>query len=338
MHSTQSDPFVRAKAFVAEAFVWDNHTCLPLRPHDTKFLPQLWRHKEAGFDAVNVNIGCLGQGIEEHVRMLAHFSAWFAAHGDRFVLLRDPHDLERARSSGRLAVAFDIEGADAIEDQPSMIRLYRDLGVQWMSVAYNTNNRVGGGCQDEDTGLTPFGRQVIREMESVQLTVCLSHTGHRTAREVLEMAARPVIFSHSNCAALWQHPRNIPDDLIRGCAKTGGLVGINGIGIFLGENDNSSERYARHVDHVVQLVGPEHVAISLDYVFDSAELDEYLETMRHTFPAGLGYDRGIRMVAPEQLAEIVAILQGWGYSDEALHAILGGNLRRVRFGASKTTH
>ena len=309
--------------------VWDHHACLPLRPNDPAFLPQLARHKAAGFDAITVNIGFGEQGPEEHLRMIAALRHWLMARPEEYLLLLEADDVERARSTGRLAVGFDIEGANAVGDQLSLIQLYYDLGVRWMLMAYNTSNRAGGGCQDEDGGLTNFGRAMVAEMERVGMLLCLSHTGHRTVREVIAMATQPLIFSHSNCAALHPHPRNIPDELIRACAATGGVVGINGVGIFLGKNDISSETYARHVDHVVQLVGPAHVSIALDYVFDMRELEEHLEKMKGTFPPGLGYEMGARFVPPEQLEEIVVTLQGWGYSDTDLTALLGGNLLRL---------
>ena len=309
--------------------VWDHHACLPLRPNDPTFLPQLARHKAAGFDAITVNIGFGEQGPEEHLRMIAALRHWLVARPEEYLLLLEADDVERARSTGRLAVGFDIEGANAVGDQLSLIQLYYDLGVRWMLMAYNTSNRAGGGCQDQDGGLTNFGRAMVAEMERVGMLLCLSHTGHRTVREVLAMATQPLIFSHSNCAALHPHPRNIPDELIRACAATGGVVGINGVGIFLGKNDISSETYARHVDHVVQLVGPAHVSIALDYVFDMRELEEHLEKMKGTFPPGLGYEMGARFVPPEQLEEIVVTLQGWGYSDADLTALLGGNLLRL---------
>jgi membrane dipeptidase len=276
-----------------------------------------------------VNIGFGEQGPEEHLRMIAALRHWLVARPEEYLLLMEADDVERARSTGRLAVGFDIEGANAVGDQLSLIQLYYDLGVRWMLMAYNTSNRAGGGCQDEDGGLTNFGRAMVAEMERVGMLLCLSHTGHRTVREVIAMATQPLIFSHSNCAALHPHPRNIPDELIRACAATGGVVGINGVGIFLGKNDISSETYARHVDHVVQLVGPAHVSIALDYVFDMRELEEHLEKMKGTFPPGLGYEMGARFVPPEQLEEIVVTLQGWGYSDADLTALLGGNLLRL---------
>ena len=318
-----------AARLIETSLVWDHHVCMPLRPADPGFLPQLQRHRAAGFDAVTLNIGFGEQGVEAHLRMLASLRAWLLARPDEYVLVRTAEDIERARASGRLAVSFDIEGANAVDDQLSLVPLYHQLGVRWMLLAYNRANRAGGGCQEPDGGLTDFGRALIAEMERVGMLVCLSHTGHRTAREALAVATRPVIFSHSNCAALHTHPRNIPDDLIRACAASGGVVGLNGVGIFLGANDTASETYARHVDHVVQLVGPAHAAIALDYVYDPAELDEYMRQMRHTFPPGLGYELGARFVPPEQIGEIVATLQSWGYRDEDLRALLGGNLMRL---------
>jgi membrane dipeptidase len=261
--------------------------------------------------------------------MLAALRHWLAARPDGYLLLTRPEDVAAARSTNRLAVGFDIEVTNAIGDQISLIQLYYDLGVRWMLMAYNLPNRVGGGCQATDEGLTPFGHRVLAEMERVGMQVCVSHTGHRTVRDVFDAATRPVIFSHSNCAALHPHPRNIPDDLIQACAASGGLVGINGVGIFLGKNDVSSEAYARHVDHVVQLVGPQHVSIALDYVFDTAELTAYVEAMKSTFPSGMGYELDAQFVQPEQLEEIVSVLQGWGYRDEDLRAVLGGNLIRL---------
>ena len=226
-------------------------------------------------------------------------------------------------------MGFDIEGANALGDQLSLIQLYYDLDVRWMLMADNQPNRVGGGCQGTDEGLTALGRAVVAEMERVGMQVCVSHTGHRTLREVFDIATRPVIFSHSNCAALHPHPRNIPDELIRACAATSGVVGINGVGVFLGHNDISSATYARHVDHVVQLVGPEHVSIALDYVFDTQELEEQVQQMKDTFPPGLGYAQSPRFAPPEQLEEIFSTLQGWGYGEGSLKALLGGNLLRL---------
>lgn len=319
---------LNAKALLNDSFVWDNHGCMPLRPDDEAFLPQLARYKAAGVNAVTLNVGYGEQGIEDHIRMLAHFREWLARHGDEYILAESTADIERARDAGKLAVLFDIEGMNAIADQPSMVQLYYDLGVRWMLVAYNRHNRVGGGCQEEgDPGLSDFGRHVLDEMARVGMLACCSHTGHRTAMEVMAYSANPVIFSHSNARAVHDHPRNLHDDVLKACAATGGVVGANGIGLFLGGPD-PVEALVRHIDYMVQLIGSEHVALGLDYVFDRRELDEALKDSKK-FPPQLGYTGGFELVAPEALEQIVDRLSRLGYAERDLGAILGGNLIRV---------
>lgn len=320
-----------AKSLVASSLVWDNHGCMPLRPLDEEFLPQLELYRSAGVDVVFLNIGFGEQSIEEHLRMIAHFRHWIAARPERYVLIRTVDDIRRARETCRLAIAFDIEGANGIGDQLSLISLYYDLGVRWMLMAYNRNNRAGGGCQDDDQGLTDFGRAMLDEMARVGMVACCSHTGDRTAREVLDYSRNPVIFSHSNPRAVFEHPRNIPDELILACARTGGVVCLNGIGIFLGKNDISTETYFRHIDHVVQLVGPDHAGIGLDYLFDLGEVNEYIEKMKGSFPPELGYgfEGGFKCVSPAQIEPLVELQLRAGYAEADIRKILGANLLRV---------
>lgn len=312
---------------MARSIVWDNHTCMPLRPHDDSFLPQLERLAGSGVNVVGINAGFGEQTIEQHVRMLAHLRHWIRRRPERYLLVEAADDVLRAKREGRLGVFFDIEGARAIDDQLSLIATYYDLGVRWMLIAYNRNNLVGGGCLDRDEGLTEFGRDVITEMERVGMVLCCSHTGERSALEAVAHSRNPVIFSHSNPAALWEHPRNVRDRVIEACAAKGGVIGINGVGQFLGQNDTRSATVARNVDYVARLVGTGHVAIGLDYVFDESELADYLKRMPDTFPAGAA--QPCDFAKPEQLVEVVSELVALGYGDEDLVKILGGNWLRV---------
>ena len=99
---------------------------MPLRPEDPSFLPQPARHRRPGFGVVTVNIGFGEQGPEAHLRMLTSLRHWVLAHPEEYLLLLRPQDVERAHASGRLAVGFDIEGANALGDQLSLIQLYYD--------------------------------------------------------------------------------------------------------------------------------------------------------------------------------------------------------------------
>lgn len=309
--------------------VWDNHACMPLRPQDVGFMGQLEWHHDAGTDVVMLNIGFGDDSIEAHMRMLATFRAWLAARPAQYRLIRSVSDIHAARAAGQLAVGFNIEGANAIGDQLSLIELYRDLGVCWMLLAYNRNNRAGGGCQDDDTGLTAFGRAMLEEMARVGMIGCCSHTGYRTAREAIDVSPVPLIFSHSNPRALHDHPRNIPDELIRACAARGGVIGINGIGLFLGDNDASPANVARHVMYVAELVGIEHVGIGLDFIHDRQDVDDVLVANPEKFPPHLGYGAGMRMMAPAELPALAAELGALGMTDVELGAVLGGNWLRL---------
>jgi membrane dipeptidase len=229
----------------------------------------------------------------------------------------------------KLAVFFDLEGGNAVEKHPGLVTLFYELGVRWMLLAYNRNNALGGGCQDEDSGLTQYGRRIIDEMQRVGMVLCCSHTGYRTALEAIEYSRSPVIFSHSNPRGMWDHQRNIPDDLIHACAGTGGVINLNGIGLFLGDNDNSTETLLKHIDYVAERVGPEHVGLGLDYVFDRDALNESVRSRPDLFPPDKGYRSGIAMIEPERFPLIAEGLLARGYSDTECRGILGENNLRV---------
>lgn len=316
-------------AFIGSSFVWDNHACMPLRPGDEEFLPQLERARAAGFSAVTLNIGFGEQTPEEHLRTIAWFRRWVKQNGDRYQLIAKVSDFEKARAGGRLGILFDIEGARGVGDELSLIELYYDLGVRWMLIAYNRTNLAGSGCYETmDNGLTPFGHDLISEMNRVGMTICCSHTGERTAREALAASEQPVIFSHSNCAAVHAHPRNISDAMILACAAQGGVVGIDGIGDFLAApGADLTDAIVEHIDHAVQLVGPTHVGLSLDYVYDQAELIEFLRTMNYGSRGKA--DGPPPMVAPEALPQIVRKLFDHGYGESDVRQIIGGSWLRI---------
>lgn len=316
-------------SIIRRSVIWDNHACMPLRPTDETFLPQLARHRAAGATVVILNVSCDCDAVLQPFKMLASFRGWLSAKPDEYVLGASVADIEHAKRDGKLAVFFDVEGGIPVQDEPETVeRLYR-LGVRWMLLAYNRNNKLGGGCQDDDTGLTTQGRRVLDEMKRVGMVLCCTHTGERTAREAMEYMEQPVIFSHSNPRAVHDHPRNITDAQIRACAATGGVVNLNGIGIFLGHNDNSTETYLRHVRYVADLVGTQHVGLGLDYVFDRKELDDYVTSSPHIFPPELGYGAGIRMVEPDRIPAIADALLDGGWSDADLAGFLGANNLRV---------
>jgi membrane dipeptidase len=118
-------------------------------------------------------------------------------------------------------------------------------------------------------------------------------------------------------------------ELIDACAQSGGVVCINGIGIFLGDNDIRVARFVDHVDYVVQHVGAAHFGVGLDYVFDQSGMDVALASAQNMWPEGFGYRAGIKFLAPEELRAVTEELPGRGYDEGSIRGILGGNLLRV---------
>jgi membrane dipeptidase len=318
----------RTQDVLGSSLLWDNHACMPLRPTDQSFLPQLARHRAAGASVVMLNVSCDCEP-QRPFEMIESIRSWLAPRSDEYIIGSGVADIERAQREGKLAVFFDVEGGIPVEDDPGIVARLYALGVRWMLLAYNRNNKLGGGCQDEDSGLTAQGRRVLDAMRDAGMVLCCTHTGERTVREAMAYMQRPVIFSHSNPRAMHEHPRNITDEMIRACAATGGVININGIGIFLGHNDNTTETYVRHVRYVADLVGAEHVGIGLDYVFDNQELDDYVTSNPTTFPPELGYAAGIRMVEPERIPAIVDALLASGWSDAEVKGFAGANNLRV---------
>lgn len=318
----------RARALLSSALVWDNHGCLPLRT-DAAFLPQLQRYRDAGVTVASINVGFGNISWPEHLAVLSAMRRWIAARPAEYQLISTVGDVRVCKLESRLGIVFDIEGMCPVQDNLSLVQTFYELGVRWMLVAYNRNNLAGGGCLDLDGGLTAVGRSLIDEMERVGMVLCLSHTGARTAAECLDYARNPPIFSHSNPYGHTPHPRNVSDELMRACARKGGVVGLSGFGPYLGTQVNVVEKLLKQLLYVIDLVGPEHVGLGLDYVFDRAELEEFVRSNPSLFPSDLGSGGRLGMVEPEAIGTIADHLARENLTDKAIRGILGENWLRI---------
>jgi len=314
----------QAQQIYDRAIVWDTHACFPLKPNSD--LTELERYQNSGVNFVSLNIGMDMDSFENVIQVLARFRNYITAHPEEYVLALTVKDIREAKEAGKLAIAFDLEGSDPLLGNLNMISFYYDLGVRQMLLAYNKDNGASGGCMEGNIGLTDFGKDVIREMNRVGMVVDVSHMGQRATLEAFETSTKPVIFSHSNPKALREHARNISDEQIKVCARTGGVVGINGIGDFLG--GTSSELIVQNIEYVMDLVGPEHVGIGLDYVVDKQELIDYITGHPDVFPVEK-FDDFLSFAEPEQIPEFTELLYRKGYSEQIISGILGGNFLRV---------
>src|SRR5262249_44209843 len=153
---------------------------------------------------------------------------------------------------------------------------------------------VGDGCHERtDCGLSRFGLELIAEMNRVGVLVDVTHAGHRTALEAIEASRAPVIMSHSSPRAVFDHPRNVPDDQIVAMANKGGVMGMQGLGMFLSKEgtDISPERVFAFLDYAVQLVGPRHVGFGLDYIQHVENAARLVANSGTAYVQGAGYHK-----------------------------------------------
>ncbi len=313
----------------AESLVWDAHAGIFPDPGVDLNLLNDWRNN--GVNYVSINIGFDVMNWQQTLKTLAAYRRWILDNSTRFTLIGTVKEIEAAKNTGKLAVSFDIEGMNALNNDINMISLYQALGVRQMLFAYNLSNEAAGGCHDNDSGLTAFGKQIVAEMNRVGLIVDCSHAAYQTTIDIMDTSDKPVVFSHSNPTRVWEHQRNIRDKQIKACAATGGVIGINGMGIFLGDNVVDNTTLLRHITYLADLVGPEHVGLGFDYSPGvDVDISEILKSRPDYWPAGQGYDTAnIKHAGPHQLADLSHQLRQQGFNDEEICGVFGENFKRV---------
>ncbi len=241
------------------------------------------------------------------------------------VLATSVDDIRAAKKDGKIAVLMGVEGGHAIENSLGALRMLHRLGCRYMTLTHTNTNEwadssgSGGPPPVRHHGLTPFGEEVVREMQRIGMLVDVSHVSDETFWAAIRIAKAPIIASHSSARALADQRRNLSDDMLRAIAKNGGVVMVNFWPQFL-SNEYAQARAGQrpkvplaaivdHIDHIVKIAGIDHVGLGSD--FDGVP----------TLPDDLG---GI-----EGLPKITLELVRRGYSDEDILKILGESFLRA---------
>jgi membrane dipeptidase len=313
------------------AIVWDAHS--GFMPEPSADLDNLDAWRDAGVSYLSINVGFDLLPWKNTLETLSAYRSWIENHGDSFTCANSVSDIQEAKRVGKMAVSFDIEGVNALDGRIDMLARYHQLGVRQILLAYNRNNLAGGGCHDIDSGLTPFGRAVITEMNRLGIMVDLSHCGPATCLQAMQHSGQPVVFSHSNARAMCNHERNVSDELIKACAAGGGVIGAVGLSLFLGEPHATVEALATHVEYLIRTAGPQHVGVGLDYAFPvpapGSGTADLVRANPQYWPTA-SYDvADASYVAPAKLRELTRILRARDHSDATVSAVLGDNFMRL---------
>lgn len=327
----KNDPERYVEQLAYNALIWDNS--LSWDPSKYGDIEHIKRFKKIGIDVIGLSVAFRNiEGIGIVIRTIAKLYDEIKKYPHMVVLCKSVQDILTARDEKKVAVFLTFQETIPFEENLTLVGFFYELGVRHASLAYNIRNSVGDGCAEPgDAGLSLFGKLVVREMNRVGMIVDGAHAGHRTTMEAMEISEAPFTFSHTNVYAIHPHFRNVRDDQIKACAKTGGVIGITGYGEYVGEIAPKPETFFKHVDYIAQMVGVEHVGIGLDYVrnyknfFDTAVIPR-----QNLWPLPPGGKRKYcKFLEPEKLLDVIELLVKHGYSERDIKCFLGENFVRM---------
>ncbi len=300
-------------------------------------------HK-SGLTGVRVTLGhVFGKGgdrpFEYTVREIASWDARIRKHHKDLMKIYTGQDILKAKESGKVGIIFGFQNSEMLGEDASRVQLFADLGVRVIQLTYNLGNRVGDGSMaPENRGLTEFGREVIKELNTNQVLVDLSHGGKKLTLDTLHATDVPLAITHTGCRALSDHPRNKTDKELRLLAEKGGVAGIYWMPYLHLGRQVYAEDVVRHIEHAVNVCGEDHVGIGTDGGVSKVEnIDRYkemhradVENRKKTGVAAPGETIDIvpftpDMSGPDQFRKLANLLDKRGYGTTRIEKILGTN-------------
>lgn len=240
-----------------------------------------------------------------HDRLLGEL----AKNSDRAVLCRTGEEIDAAVNGGKIAAILSIESADLLDCRIERIETVAAWGTRFMNLTWNDPNAISGtNCRERDRGLSAHGKDFVRELEANRIYADVSHLSDAGFWDLMKMARRPVVASHSNARALCDHSRNLTDDMFRAIRDSGGVVGLNFYRTFVGGSGDMDALIA-HMEHFLELGGEKTVCFGSD--------------MDGCNPLVAGID-GLQSVG-----NLYEQLRQRGYHESLLEDLFWNNLRRL---------
>ena len=320
--------FKEAKSLHNRILTLDSHCDTPMffdqqinfASRDPKILVDLHKMTEGHLDATIMVAYLEQQGLTDEDllaatakadRILNEIEAMVAKSSQFVNIAYTPTDLYRLKAERKKAIMLGIENGYAIGKDLQNVERFRNRGVVYMTLCHNGNNQLCGSAKDNDEGLgvNAFGEQVIHEMNRVGMMVDISHAGVQTFYDALDISTKPIVASHSSARALCNHPRNLTDEQFRALASKGGVAQVTLYNGFLKEEGLATLQDAiNHLNHMVDVMGIEHVGIGTDFDGDG----------------GI-----IGCASASELINFTRCLLKERYSEDDIRRIWGGNFLRV---------
>ncbi len=320
--------------------------CNTWPPYDgTLPIPQsgLDRADGSGITIVKATVGGASENFEQTIDEIAIIQGIVDTHPDHFLLVRKYSDIEHAKLENKMGVILSFESTEMFGSDLSRLPMFRNLGVRVIQLTYNRRNLFGDGClEPANAGLSNLGRELVKQMNQMGVACDLSHCGVKTTMEAIALSTKPVIFSHTGCKAVHDHPRNKDDAEMRALSERGGVMGIYFLPFIGGEPGQppTLDIYIKQMEHALSICGEDHVGVGSD--IDIAPVNDTPEWRRQMLQQ-VAERKRLGISAPEEdrppyipelnnprrLESIAIALAKRGHSATVIEKVIGGNFQRV---------
>ncbi len=315
--------------------------CSPFQHLDPSPSPELLETvRQSGITALNCTIS--ERTLDGTLENLALLEALVENQPDSFSIVRKHSEIALAKQQGKIGLLPGFQDTAFFEENPERIEMFRNLGVRIMQLTYNNRSLFGDGCLEPgNAGLSKAGIAAVKKMNEIGVAVDLSHSGYRTTSEGIAASSKPVLISHSGCAAVYPHPRNKPDEILKSLADRGGYFGVYLMPYLVASPTvPTREHVLDHLLHAINVCGAEHVGIGSDgsiekVVLTPAQKADFDADIARRKKLGIGapgedrYPYVPDLNGPDHMRIIAEELARRGQPSSVIEKVLGANFQRV---------
>ena len=293
-------------------------------------------NREAGLDAVHVTI-VYHEDFKELGKQIEKWNEMFKNHSDLIFLGKDFKDIEKANNEDKTAIFFGFQNCSPIEDDINLVEKVHELGCRFMQLTYNNQSLLATGCYEKfDSGVTNFGREVIKEMNRVGVVVDMSHSAEKSTFDAIDLSEKPIAITHANPSFWHSAKRNKSSELLKILSDSGGMLGLSLYPHHLKDNTNCTlDSFCEMVAKTAEIMDVKKIGIGSDLCLDHP--DTVVEWMRNgSWSKSKNFGEGSKNKPgfPKQpdwfldargFSNIEKGLKKVGFSDTETHGILGNN-------------
>ena len=293
-------------------------------------------NREAALDAVHVTI-VYHEDYDELLKRIDEWNIHFEENSDLIFHGKNYKDIEKAKEEKKTAIFFGFQNCSPIEDDISLIEKVHELGCKFMQLTYNNQSLLATGCYEKnDSGVTNFGKEVIKEMNRVGLVIDMSHSAEKSTFDAIEISEKPIAITHANPSFWHKTIRNKSTDLLKTLAQSKGMIGLSLYPHHLKDGTNCNlENFCEMTAKTAELIGVKNIGIGSDLCLKQP--DSVVEWMRNgTWTKKKNYGEGSKNKSgfPKQpkwfqdargFSNLEKGLKKIGFSDNEINGILGNN-------------